>query len=151
MHTEEQFRSIQELHDLLADSRKNYKAIAHRVEDERVKQMLLRISSERAALETELAQDLVQHDPYDKPDNGTARGTIHRAMLTFRDILNNTDEVNELAECERQDSELLDRYTAVLNSMYLNEASRGTLAGQCAEVEKDLQHVTQTREGMEAA
>lgn len=149
MHTEEQFKWLQEIHDLLADSRKTYNAIAHRVDDPQVKELLLRISSERANMESEVAQDLVQHDPTQKPGNGTVAGTVQRVMLTFRDILNDTNEVNVLVECERQDSALLGRYTEVLNTMDLNEASRATLARQYAELEQDLHQVIATREAME--
>ena len=150
MHTEEQFKSIQEIHDLLIDSCKNYKATSQRVDDDRVKALLLQISSERTSMASELAQDLIQHDPHDKPSNGTVGGSIHRILLTFRDILNNTNEVNILVECERQDSELLGRYGEVLNTIDLIEASRATLTRQYSEVEKSLHQVTATREAMEA-
>lgn len=149
MHTEEQYKWLQEIHDLLADSRKTYNAISHRVDDAHVKELLLRISSKRANMESEVAQDLVQHDPTEKLGNGTVAGTVQRVLLTFRDILNDTNEVNVLVECERQDSELLGRYTQVLNSMDLNEASRATLARQYAELEQDLHQVITTREAME--
>ena len=150
MHTEEQFKWLQEIHDLLADSRKNYNAIAQRVDDTQVKELLLRISSDRANMQNELAQDLVQHDPHNMPGDGTVGGTLHRVMLTFRDILNNTSEVNVLVECQRQDSELLGRYTEVLDSTDLNEASRATLARQYSEVQQHLEQVIRTREAMEA-
>lgn len=150
MHTDEQFRSIQEIHDLLADSRKDYKATAQRVDDQQVKQLLLRISSQRTALESELAQDLVQHDPRAKPGSGTMAGTIHRVALKFRDMLNNTSEVNVLVECERQELDLLRRYQKVLNSIDLNEASRATLARQYAEIERNLHEITETRQALES-
>ena len=149
MHTEEQFKWIKEIHDLLADSRKNYKATAQIVDDDRVKDVLLRISSERATMEAELAQDLIQHDPQDQPANGTLGGSVHRAMLTVRDVLNNTSEVNMLVECERLDSELLGKYTDVLDTMELNEATRATMARQYGELEQHLHHIAETRESLE--
>ena len=150
MHTEEQFIAIQEIHDLLVDSCKSYKTTSQRVDDDRAKALLLQISSKRKTMASELAQDLMQHDPYDKPRHGTLGGSIHRILLTFRDILNNTNEVNILVECEGQDSELLGRYTKVLDTIDLNEATRGTLSRQYLDIEQTLHQVAASRGSMEA-
>lgn len=150
MHTEEQYKAVQEIHDLLADSRKNYKAAAHRSGDEHVKQLLLRISEERNVLERELAQDLLEHGPRDPIGDGTLGGTVQRVLLTFRDLINSTSEVNVLVECERQEGDLLGRYTHVLNSVDLNEGTRALLTRQYAELERNMHAITQTRESLEA-
>lgn len=150
MHTQEQYNAIQTLHDLLADSRKEYEAASHRVPDERVKDLLHRISVERNALEEELAQDLRQHDPSRKTGNGTLGGAIQRALLIFRDTINSTSEVNVLVEMERQEAELLVKYVEVLGTRDLDEFTRAMLTAQHAQIETNVKRIIGLRRSMEA-
>lgn len=150
MHTNEQYEAIHTIHDLLADSRKEYEAASHRVPDERVSGLLLRISEERMGLEEDLGQDLRQHDPKRKVGDGTLGGALHRALLIFRDTINSTSEVNILVEMERQESDLLGRYNKVLRTRDLGEFTRATLTAQHAEIEKNVKKIRDLRRSMEA-
>lgn len=150
MHTKKQFDDIGKIHDLLADSRKEYEAASHRVPDVRVKRLLHTISEERHSLEEDLAQDLRQHGPSGKIGDGTLGGTIHRVMLTARDTLNNTSEVNVLVEMERQESDLLGHYNEVLRSQDLDEFTRAALVKQQVEIEGNVHKIHDLRREMEA-
>lgn len=150
MHTEEQFTSIQQIRDLLFDGRKQYEAIAQRIDGTDLSELLHQVGATREGMARELALDLVQHDPQDRGEGGTVGGALHRMLMTVRDLINNTSDVNLLVECQRQDEALLSRYAQVLDTVDLNEASRATLARQCAEVEAQVQRIVAAREQMEA-
>lgn len=150
MHTKEQYQAIHTIHDLLADSRKEYGAASQRVPDERVKDLLHRISEERMSLEDELAQDLRQHDPRHSPGEGTLGGAVHRALLIFRDTINNTSEVNVLVEMERQESDLIGYYNKVLRTLDLDDFSRATLTRQHAQIEQNVHKIHDLRRSLEA-
>lgn len=149
MHTKEQYEAIHTIHDLLADSRKEYEAASHRVPEERVSDLLHRISEERKGLEADLAQDLRQHDPRHKTGNGTLGGALHRALLIFRDTINSTSEVNILVEMERQESDLLGHYDKILRTLDLDDFSRATLTRQHAEVEQNVHKIHELRRSLE--
>ncbi|MEO8734038.1 MAG: PA2169 family four-helix-bundle protein [Flavobacteriales bacterium] len=151
MHAKEQSEQVHEIHDLLADSRKEYESASHRIPDERVKQLLQTVSRERVGLEEELAKDLRQHDPASKVGNGTVAGDVHRTLLTLRDALNSTSEVNVLVEMERQESDLLGHYETVLDSPDLDEFTRATLTRQHAGIEKNVTKVHDLRRQLESA
>src|SRR5690606_21826039 len=150
MHTEEQFTSIQQIRDLLFDSGKHYEAIAQRMDSAGLHELLRKMGAARESMAGELALDLVQHDPRDRVEGGTVGGALHRMLMTVRDMVNNTSDVNLLVECQRQDEELLSRYAQVLDTVDLNESSRATLARQCAEVEAQVQRIVEARESIEA-
>ena len=149
MHTKEQYDAIHTIHDLLADSRKEYLSASHRVHEERVKALLQRISHEREELEEELTKDLRQHDPSQKPGDGTLGGALHRALLTFRDAINSTSEVNILVEMERQESDLLGRYSQVLQTADIGEFTQAMLAGQESAIEQNVKRIHDLRRSME--
>lgn len=148
MHSEEQYAVIQHIRELLNDSRKHAIAIAQRTEGIEVRQFLLDVAAERKAMAQELARDLLQHDPR-TGRTGTVAGSIRRVLLTVRDLINNTSEVNMLVTCERQDADLLSEYAEVLDSADLNESSRATLARQCTAVEAQLQRTVRMRRALE--
>ena len=152
MHSEEQYEGIREIHDLLADSRKEYEAASHRVPDERVKGLLHSISKRRYALEEDLEQDLRQHGPPNstKLGDGTFAGILHRALLIARDTINNPSEVNVLVEMERQESALLGHYNKVFRTQDLDEFTRAALTAQHKEVERNVNMIRDLRKEMEA-
>ena len=150
MHTDDQYTAIKEIHGLLADSRKEFEAGSKRVPDDRVRELLHGISEDRHAWEAELEADLRQRKPKSDPGGGTIGGTLHRVLLGARDAVNSTSEVNVLAECERDESDLLGRYNSVLDSADLHETTRATMARQQAEVEKNLDRIIQLRVQLES-
>jgi|GEM_PF-3221496 len=150
MHAKEQAQGVRAIHDLLTDSRKEYESASHRVAEPRVKDLLHAISRERTGLEEELAQDLRQHDPAIKVSHGTIGGDLHRTLLTVRDAVNSTNEVNVLMEMEHQESDLLGHYDRMLESPELDEFSRATLTRHHAEIEKNLTKVRDLRQQLES-
>lgn len=149
MHSKEQYDGIHTIHDLLADSRKEYEAASHRVPDERVKDLLHQISKERTGMEEDLAQNLRQNDPQHKTGDGTLGGALHRAALVFRDSINSTSEVNVLVEMERQESDLLGHYNNVLKTLDLDDFSCATLTRQHTEIEKNVGRIHDLRRSLE--
>ncbi|MEO5584824.1 MAG: PA2169 family four-helix-bundle protein [Flavobacteriales bacterium] len=149
MHSKEQYDAIHTIHDLLADSRKEYEAASHRVPDERVKGLLHRISKERKGMEVDLARNLRQNDPQHKTGDGTLGGALHRALLVFRDAINSTSEVNVLVEMERQESDLLGHYNNVLKTLDLDDFSCATLTQQHMEIEKNVGKIHDLRRSLE--
>ena len=135
---------------MLADGRKEFEAEAQRIPDERVKELLHGISENRHAWETELEAVLRQQKPKSDPGGSSIGGTLHRVLMGARDAVNSTSEVNVLAECERHESDLLGRYNTVLGSADLKETTRATLAGQQAEVEKNLERIVHLRVQLES-
>lgn len=150
MHAKEQSQAVHVIHDLLANSRKEYESASHRVPESHVKQLLHGISQERVVLENELAQDLRQHDPASKVGDGTLNGGLHRTILALRDAVNSTSEVNVLMEMERQEEDLLGHYNNVLQSRDLDEFSRATLTRHHAEIERNVAKVHDLRQQLES-
>ena len=147
MHTDEQFASIQEIHDLPPIAGRTIRPLQKRGRSAG-KQLLL--SSVPNVPHLRGIGTGPGNTTRVKPGSGTMAGTIHRVALKFRDMLNNTSEVNVLVECERQELDLLRRYQKVLNTIDLNEASRATLARQYAEIERNLHEITETRQALES-
>ena len=150
MHSEEQLAAISSIHDLLADSRKDYEAASKRIPDERVHKLFHQISEDRALMEADLAKDIRHHGSIVLPGKGTVPGAIDRILLGVRDAINSTSEVNVLVECERQESALLGRYDKVLDTHDLNEDTRAVLARQQAQIAMNVAHVRILRKQLES-
>lgn len=148
MHTVEQYNAIHLIRELLADSRSSYQATANRLEDACAQALLRTIAEEREAMVSELGRDLVQHEPWSRKARGNCGGTMQRAVLDFRDLLIHARGNNVLLCCQRQDTELCARLTAVLDSADLTEGTRATLARQCNQVERDGRRMEAVRNSL---
>jgi uncharacterized protein (TIGR02284 family) len=105
---------LNNLRDLLEDSREGYMKAAERVEDPQVKSMLVSLSTNRLKLIQEVEDLRVKADPTVKPrDGGTIKGDLHRAWMELRDALSKSDNANVLHECERGEEYLIDHYEGV--------------------------------------
>lgn len=150
MHTKEQYEAIRTVHDLLADSRKEYEAASHRVPEKRMTMLLLQISEERNTLGEELAQDLRRHDPRHRTGDGTLGRALHRAVLILRDTVTSTNEVNVLMEMGRQEADLVRYCNKVLRTSDLDDFSRATRTRQHTEIEKNMSRIHDLRRSLEA-
>lgn len=149
MHAD-RLTAIRRIQDLLADSRKEYEAAAHRVHDERTKSLLQRIGSSRAALEGEFADDMQRLDPGAQAGDGTVGGTLHRVLLGARDAVNSTSDVNVLVECERLDADLLSQYDEVLSDHGPDGVGHMRFVEHCALITMDLEDIKQLRRQLES-
>lgn len=115
MALKDDMTQLNNIQDLLEDSRKGYLEAAERVEDDRVKGLLTAISEEREALIGAAGALRHQADPDAAPrEGGTVKGDLHRAWMDLRDALSKSENANVLSECERGEAYLMMRYDEVL-------------------------------------
>lgn len=111
MNTKDDKSKLNDIHDLLVDSRKGYMKAAENAEDPRIKSLLTKLSVGRLALMEDLLKLRVQNDPEaNMDDGGTIKGDLHRTWIDVRDALSSSDNANVLHECERGEQYLLDAY-----------------------------------------
>jgi uncharacterized protein (TIGR02284 family) len=150
MDTKNDKAELHNIHDLLVDSRKGYKEAAERVEDDRVKALLMAFSQERTALEASVDAELRIQDPEaDHDDGGTIKGDLHRAWMDLRDSLSKSENANVLSECERGEGYLLMRYDEVLKKDDLQPATRSLANAQRAQVQKNVDRIKDLRKQFE--
>lgn len=114
MDVKNDLTKLNNLRDLLEDSREGYMKAAERVEDPQVKSMLVSLSTNRLKLIQEVEDLRVKADPTVKPrDGGTIKGDLHRAWMDLRDSLSKSDNANVLHECERGEEYLIGQYEDV--------------------------------------
>lgn len=140
---------LHNIHDLLVDSRKGYREAAERVEDDRVKGLLMAIADERVAMEALVDAELRQQDPEAEHNDGTIKGDLHRAWMDLRDALSKSDNANVLSECERGEGYLLMRYDEVLKKEDLRSVTRSLATSQRAEVQRNVARIKTLREQFE--
>ena len=150
MNTPPYAKGLNDLHDLLVDSRKGYAEAAQRAEDPTVKSMLDKFSSSREPLIAALNSERRRLDPEHEPSNGTLKGDMHRAWMDVRDALSTTENANVLSECERGEKYLLDRYDEVMQDKELPPATRALLQEQRSKVQGHLETVRSERRTKDA-
>ena len=142
---------LNNLRDLLVDSREGYIKAAERVDDHQVKAMLVRLSTGRLALLEELDALRLAADPEaGKRNGGTLKGDLHRAWMDLRDALSKSENANVLHECERGEEYLIGRYDAIdskevdARTYSLCQRQRGEVQGnleRIKELAKTLEHI----------
>ncbi len=114
MEMKDDLTQLNNLRDLLEDSREGYIKAAERVEDPQVKRMLVSLSTSRLKLIQEVDDLRMQADPEAKTrDGGTIKGDLHRAWIELRDSMSKSDNANVLHECERGEEYLIGHYEDV--------------------------------------
>lgn len=143
-------KGLNDLHDLLEDSRKGYAEAADRADDPAVKRMLSRFSTARAPLIGDLTGQRRQMDKDYEPSKGTIKGDLHRTWMEVRDALSGKENANVLSECERGEKYLLDRYDEVMKDDELPADVRQLLEKQRATVRENLANVKAERQSKDA-
>jgi uncharacterized protein (TIGR02284 family) len=114
MELKDDLTLLNNLRDLLEDSREGYMKAAERVDDVNVKKMLVAVGTGRLKLIQEVDDLRVQADPAaEKREGGTIKGDLHRTWIEVRDALAQSDNANVLHECERGEEYLIGRYEDV--------------------------------------
>lgn len=150
METRNDKNELENIHDLLVDSRKGYTEASQRVEDPQVKELLRSFAQERAGLESEVHAELRRQDPECIPsEGGTLKGDLHRAWMDIRDSLSTTENANVLAECERGEGYLLMRYDEVLKKDNLLGSTRVLANSQRTHVQKNIERIKELRRRFE--
>jgi uncharacterized protein (TIGR02284 family) len=133
--------ALKNIAELLIDSRKGYQEAADRVEAPHLKQLLMKLSSERAPLVTELEAQLRMMGVDDMPKDGTLKGDLHRAWIDVRDALTGSPNANVLDECERGEKYLLARYDDVLTDADMDGTVKQVLMRQRSKVQQNINEV----------
>ena len=102
-------RYLNELCELLIDSKLGYMDASRRADDPRLKKLLADISDARLGMVATVS-NWIERGGVPVPSNGTFKGSLHRIWMAVRDIISNTDDVNMIAECERGESYLVGKY-----------------------------------------
>jgi uncharacterized protein (TIGR02284 family) len=145
MTTNDHINGLNDLHDLLVDSRKGYREASERAEDPAIKEMLNRFSNGRITLIDELVAGRQRVDATYKPSDGTIKGDLHRVWMDVRDALSSNENANVLRECERGENYLLERYSEVLEKEGLPADLRALLMMQQAEIRANVEAVRAMR------
>lgn len=133
--------NIKNIVELLIDSQKGYKEAAERAEAPHLKQLLMKLGTERSSLINELTSQLRMLGENDVPADGTLKGTLHRAWIDLRDSLSASDNANVLDECERGENYLLSRYDEILNDADLAPGVRSALSAQRMKVQANINEI----------
>jgi uncharacterized protein (TIGR02284 family) len=118
----ETISGLQELIEINIDSSKGFKAAADKIEDQRIASFFRDCSTER----DEFARDLSRYvslNAREPKDSGTAKGTVHRWWLDLRGTVQRGDEHAVLAEAERGEDAIKDRYEDVMKETAGNPLS----------------------------
>ena len=149
MELKDDMTQLNNLLDLLEDSRKGYHEAGERAEDPHVKALLDDLSQSRLALINEVDELRQKAEPGAPPRAaGTLKGDLHRIWIDIRDALSTSENANVLSECERGEHYLLSRY----ENMQEKEVSAGTFAlaqRQRARVQANVERITQLRRRLE--
>jgi uncharacterized protein (TIGR02284 family) len=149
MALKDDMTQLNNIHDLLVDSRKGYMEAAERVEDDQVKDLLGALSMERVKLIEELDALRAKADPDAKErEGGTLKGDLHRIWIDLRDALSASDNANVLNECERGEEFLLMRYDEAMEKEPAPETF-ALLQHQRITVQQDLNRIRHLRKSFE--
>lgn len=136
---------LNNIHDLLEDSRKGYHEAAQRVEDPAIRALLNDLAASRRALITDVSSLRAETGPTVAPrEGGTLKGDLHRAWMRVRDALSSGENADMLNECENGEKFLLMRYDEVLEKDGAPETFALTQR-QRAVVEGNLQPIMELR------
>ena len=151
MELKNDLTQLNNIHDLLADSRKGYMEAADNADQGRVKELLNTLASSRVQLLSEVVALKRIADPETEPrDAGTLKGDLHRTWMDIREALGSNDSTSMLNECERGEKYLLDRYDTILKED-VTAQTKTLAAAQRAKVQENFDHVKQVRKSMEMA
>ena len=101
-------------------------------------------------MQTELAGEIRRFKNDDRLQDGTVKGTLHRAWMDIRDALGASDDINMLDECERGEKYLVERFDEVLNNADIAPTSKQLVSIQRQQVQENLIQVKGLRETLKA-
>lgn len=149
MELRDDMTQLNNMLDLLEDSRKGYHEAAQRAEDPSIKTLLDELGASRTNLIMAVDGLRRKADPEGGwRDAGTVKGDLHRLWMDIRDALSSTENVNVLAECERGEGFLLMRYDEVLQKEVAPETF-ALLQEQRSVVQANLERIKQLRKERE--
>lgn len=110
---EDTIKDIQSLISINIDSCKGFNAAAEHIENDRIASYFRECSIERDHLAQEL-QTAIASTGEDPEDEGSLKGTAHRWWMNIRSTVTGGDEHSVLADAERGEDEIKQRYEKTL-------------------------------------
>lgn len=110
---EETVEGIQKLIEINIDSGRGFESASEQIDNRDIANYFRRIGARRQEFAREL-QDVVAANGETPEDSGSVKGTLHRWWLGLRGTVQSGDEHAVLAEAERGEDEIKERYESVL-------------------------------------
>ncbi len=132
---------LKNITELLIDSRKGYQEAAERAEAPHLKQLLNKLSVERAPMINEVGSKLRMLGEDDIPQDGTVKGDLHRAWIDIRDSLSGSANADILSECERGEKYLLDRYDELIKDDDVDQNARSMFTQQRSKIQGNINEI----------
>lgn len=104
---------VKSLIEINIDSSKGFQTAAEKIENADIAGYFRQCSTRRAQFADQLSK-VVNVNGKDAPDAGTAKGAMHRWWLDLRGTIQNGDEHAVLAEAERGEDAIKEKYEDVL-------------------------------------
>ncbi|MGP1309119.1 MAG: PA2169 family four-helix-bundle protein [Phycisphaerales bacterium] len=123
---------LQDLIEINLDSAKGFDAAADKIEDEKVASFFRDCGQERSGFAKDLSK-FVAANRTEPKSSGTAKGAVHRWWLELRGTVQRGDEHAVLAEAERGEDAIKDKYEDVLKNT-AGSAVNDVLLGQYSTV-----------------
>ncbi len=128
---------LKELSQRLTDSQRDLAEAAERMEDPALGQQLMALGNGRAPLIEDIANALAGNNQ-ETPLDGTTMGGVRRVWKGILESVARPDPAEILAECERKEEELADRYIAVIAKEALSTELKAMLTGHVTHINAGL-------------
>jgi len=106
-------RGVQGLIEINIDSSKGFKEAAEKIESPGIANLFRQCAAERAEFAAEL-KNVIRMNGVEPEDDGTLKGAAHRWWLGIRGTVSGGDEHSVLAEAERGEDAIKQRYESTL-------------------------------------
>lgn len=126
---------LQDLIEINIDSCKGFESAAEKIENEQVASYFRDCAARRGSFAEEL-QGYVAWNGKDPEDSGSLKGNLHRWWLEMRGTIQDGDEHAVLAEAERGEDAIKERYEDVLKET-AGSPLNGVLQQQFVSVKSD--------------
>lgn len=147
--TDQAADTVQDLIQLNIDASEGFTAAAERVEDQRIEELFREYAAQRSTNAEELKAS-VAFNGEEPADSGTTKGTLHRWWLEIRGTIAGGDTANVLAEAERGEDTIKERYEEALKECAGSPITE-LLTAQYRGVKAAHDHVRDLRDAYKAA
>ncbi len=141
---ESTLEGLQDLIKVNLDSGEGFKAAADKIEDETIAAYFCECARRRETFAHDL-QSAVRTAGHDPEDSGSVKGTVHRWWLNIRGAVAQGDEHSVLAEAERGEDAIKERYEEVLKDT-AGSPLNDVLQQQYASVKSDHDRIRDMRD-----
>lgn len=137
-------RTLNSLISNVFDSADGYRTAAQNATNPRYATMFSELASSRLSLATSL-QDEVTTLGGTPEDEGTALAAAHRGFLRLRDAVTGASDESVLAEVDRGETYLKEKFDAALAADGLSETVRTTISTAAQRVHRDHDRIEELR------